>query len=186
MLLGGIVAGFLGPELAPRLSDWLPAGLYVGSFAGMAGLYILAAITLFFLREPAPMLMDTRLAGRPISQIVSQPSYLLAVLASAVGYGVMSFVMTATPVYMHQLHGFSLEQTTLVIQSHIVAMFLPSLFTGVLLEKLGLHRVLLLGVAALAACVGVGVISRELVISGGRWCCWAWAGIFCLWAARCC
>jgi len=118
---------------------------------------------LSFLREPAPLQVDTSLAGRPVFQIGSQPIYLLAVLASGVGYGVMSFVMTATPVYMHQMHGFSLDQTALVIQSHIIAMYLPSLFTGVLLEKLGLQRMLLLGVAALAACVGLGVISREFV-----------------------
>jgi len=163
MLLGGIVAGFLGPELGRRASDWLPSVQYSGSFVSMAGLFILAAVTLSFLREPAPLQVDTSLAGRPVFQIASQPIYLLAVLASGVGYGVMSFVMTATPVYMHQMHGFSLDQTALVIQSHIIAMYLPSLFTGVLLEKLGLQRMLLLGVAALAACVGLGVISREFV-----------------------
>jgi MFS family permease len=65
----------------------------------------------------------------------------------------MIFIMTATPIQLHQVEGFSIDATAFVIQSHILAMYLPSLFTGFLLEKVGLLRVLLLGVLGLLASV---------------------------------
>lgn len=68
--------------------------------------------------------------ARPLFRIVSQPSYLAAVLAGVVAYGMMSFIMTATPIQLHSVMGYSLEQTTWVIQSHIIAMYLPSPYSG--------------------------------------------------------
>jgi MFS family permease len=87
----------------------------------------------------------------------------MAVLSAAIGYGVMSFIMTATPLQMHTMSGFSMQDTTLVIQSHIIAMFVPSLFTGFLIERLGLVRIMLAGLVSLASCVLLAIISVELL-----------------------
>jgi len=78
---------------------------------------------------------ETGIAKRTLWQIISQPIFVLAAGSAAVGYGVMAFVMTATPISMHEIDGHSLSHTKLVIQTHIVAMFLPSLLSGALLKR---------------------------------------------------
>jgi MFS family permease len=163
VLLGGIAAGYLGPEIARRSEDLLPAGPFSGSFVILAGVYALVMVLLFFLDEIIPYAADMTEPERPLVQVVTQPTYLAAVIAGVVAYGVMSFIMTATPVAMHTLHGFSLEDTAFVIQSHIIAMYLPSLVTGPLLRRLGLQRVMLVGWLCLLACVGLGIVSRQLL-----------------------
>jgi MFS family permease len=100
---------------------------------------------------------------RPLRQIALQPLFLASALGGAVSYAVMSFIMTATPVELHRIHSYSLDETAWVIQSHMIAMYLPSLFTGVLMEKLGVWRVLAAGLACMYATVALGLISRELV-----------------------
>jgi MFS family permease len=175
VLMGGIVAGFVGPELAQQARDWLPAGLYVGSFASVAALYAIAALLLSFLRDvgagdlirEASTFEDGEPGEeRPLRLLVVQPIFLVAMLSAAVAYGVMTLMMTATPIQLHLLQGFSMQATTLVIQSHIVAMFLPSLFTGLLLERLGVLRVLLSGVFCLLASVVAALLSEQIT---GYW-----------------
>jgi len=163
VLLGGIVAGYLGPEIAKRTEDLLPAGPFSGSFVILDGVFVIAAVLLFFLDEIVPQSEAASEPERPLRRVISQPMYLTAVTAGVVAYGVMSFIMTATPVEMHTLHGFSLQDTAWVIQSHIIAMYLPSLFTGFLLVKLGLKRLMLIGWVCLLVCIGLGIISRELL-----------------------
>jgi MFS family permease len=163
ILLGGILAGFLGPEIARRAKDWLPGAEFSGSFAALALLYALILALLLILKNTRIAEDSLRGEERPLLEILSQPTYRVAVLSGAVAYGVMSFIMTATPVYMHQMHGFDLSQTALVIQSHIIAMFLPSLFTGILIDRLGASRLMLAGLACFFICVLLGVLSRELL-----------------------
>jgi MFS family permease len=83
-------------------------------------------------------------------------------LASVVGYGVMNLVMTATPLSMHVHDGLSLHDTAWVIQSHVLAMYVPSLFSGILIARLGVVRILLLGVVALLATVVSGLQGHEV------------------------
>jgi MFS family permease len=163
VLLGGIAAGYLGPEIARRTQDLLPAGSFSGTFVILAGIFAVVIMLLYFLDEIIPRTQATDQPARPLLQVISQPVFLAAVIAGVVAYGVMSFIMTATPVEMHTLHGFSLADTAWVIQSHIIAMYLPALFTGFLLAKLGMQRVMLIGWLCLLACVGLGVISQELL-----------------------
>ena len=100
---------------------------------------------------------------RALISIVLQLMFLAAVGAAVVGYGVMSLVMTATPVSMHTIDHFSLEDTTWVIQSHIMAMFLPSLFSGFLIDKFGPVKIVFSGLVLMAACLVVGYIERHLM-----------------------
>ncbi len=163
VMVGGIVGGFLGPEIVKRTQGWLGAEAYTASFVSLAMLYAVAAILLSFLKDVTPQAQEAAGEERPLREIVARPGYLVAVLAGAVAYGVMSFVMTATPVHLHRGQGYSLDQTAWVIQSHVIAMYLPSLFTGLLLERLGATRVMLAGVAGLFACVLLAIASRELI-----------------------
>lgn len=163
VLMGGILGGFLGPWIAVLTQDWVPAGTYVGSFLSVGVLYAFAAVALAFIREVAPEAQAENLPSRKVVDLVTQRLYLLAVLAAAVGYGVMSLIMTATPIQLHELQGFDLEKTAWVIQSHIVGMYAPSLITGLLMDRLGEARVILLGVAAMFVSVAINITGVALL-----------------------
>ncbi|QYK50420.1 MAG: MFS transporter [Anaerolineales bacterium] len=164
VLVGGILAGILGPEIAKRAQDALPV-LYAGSFAALAGLYVLGLLLVLLYRNTSAHAdedaADAQQPERPLGEIARQPSYQVAVLAGVASYGLMVFIMTATPVHMHG-HGFSLDDTAFVIQSHIIAMYLPSLFSGFLIEKFGALRIMLAGVLLMLFCNVTGLFSVEL------------------------
>jgi MFS family permease len=163
VMIGGIFAGYLGPEVVKRTSHWLGTTPYAGSFIILAGFYLLVIILMLFFREVSPTTDEATGIDRPLRQIARQPVFLIATAASAIGYGVMTMIMVATPVNMHLAHGFSLEDTAWVIQSHVIAMFLPSLFTGFLLNRLGLLRLMSFGLICLFACVGIGYNSQAVM-----------------------
>ncbi len=139
VLAGGVVAGLLGPLLGRLGKDWFAAAPFAGSFLLAAFLYAACAPLLFFLREPrraeglAEAARQPEAAARPLRAILAQPQALAALLAGIVAFAVMTFSMTAAPVSMHLLDHHSVNQAGFVIQSHIVAMYLPSFFTGFLL-----------------------------------------------------
>lgn len=146
LMLSGIVAAFLGPEIAVRGRDWLPtpAG-FAGSFLLLALVNLFSFALMYNFRNPNFRYEVAAGPSRTLRTIAWQPLFLLAMLAAGVGNSVMSFLMTATPLSMHDIDGIDLNQTKQVIQSHIVAMFAPSLITGFLIKRLGLAPVLLLG-----------------------------------------
>jgi len=173
VLAGGVVAGLLGPLLGRLGKDWFAAAPFAGSFLLAAFLYAACAPLLFFLRDPRPAARPLEPARQPdasqqpeaarsLRAILAQPQALAALLAGIVSFAVMTFSMTAAPVSMHVLDHHSVNQAGFVIQSHIVAMYLPSFFTGFLLGRLGLGRVMLLGVLLLAASSGVTLLGGRL------------------------
>jgi len=163
VLIGGVVAAFLGPELAKISKDWLAAGQYVGSFVALAGVYVLNAVLLSRL-VPAAAVLGASEGGeaRPLAKVVADPLFLMAVMAAMIASAVMAFIMTATPVSMHVLDKFSLDDTAWVIQSHVMAMFLPSFFSGALIGRFGLFRVMLAGILLMTFCVLIALVDRHL------------------------
>lgn len=153
VLLGGIAAAFLGPEVALLGRDILPAA-YAGSFLLLAGLFVLGFVVLFFYENTIPPIVELNDSPRELKEIINQRTFWVALLAATIGYAVMSFMMTATPVSMHVMDGHSLSHTKMVIQSHIVAMFLPSLVTGSLIKKFGTARIMIAGLVAYLICIG--------------------------------
>lgn len=138
IMLCSIVAGILGPELGGLGKDLIPAAQpYTGSFLIMASVLVLAMLC--FTAFKNPVLIEEHESGesRPLLTIVRQPVFLVSVSASLIGYAVMSFLMTSTPISMNVFAGHSLAESKWVIQSHLVAMFLPSLFSGYLIKRLG-------------------------------------------------
>jgi MFS family permease len=163
VMIGGIFAGYLGPEVVKRTSQWPVAAPYAGSFIILAGFYVAVIVLMLFFQEVRPTIETASGAERPLRQIAHQPTFLMAMSASAIGYGVMTLIMTATPVNMHIIHGISIADTAWVIQSHIIAMFLPSLFSGALIKRLGVQRLMLIGLACLFACIGIGFYSQAVM-----------------------
>lgn len=164
VLLGGIMAGYLGPEVARRTQALLPTQ-YAGSFVSLTVLYGIALFILLFMHDIRAPKTSIETSGRPLPQIVGQPTYLIALLAGVASYGLMNFIMTATPVHLHAT-GFSLDNTAFVIQSHIIAMYLPSLVTGTLIDRLGAARIMQVGAVLMLGCTAVGLVSTDLL---GYW-----------------
>jgi MFS family permease len=174
VLAGGVVAALLGPALG-RLGGPLLAPEYTGSFLLLAAVSLVAAGLLLGVRVPQPQVSSDQAAARPLIEIVRQPTYLVALFGAATGYGIMILAMTATPLaMMHHNHGLS--DTAFVIQLHVLGMFLPSFFTGSLIARFGVLRVMFTGVAlfaghVLVAMSGTGFASfaSALVLLGVGW-----------------
>lgn len=174
VLAGGIVAALLGPALG-RLGGPLLSPTYVGSFLLLALVSLVAALLLTRLQMPAPPPTQAGLVARPLAQIVRQPTYLVALFAAATGYGVMILAMTATPIAMVH-HHHALADAATVIQLHVLGMFLPSFFTGSLIARFGVLRVMLSGVALLTGHVlttltatGFESFAAALILLGVGW-----------------
>jgi len=146
ILLGGIVSAFLGPSTANYGKEIVTDQLYVGSYLSLAILTIIPAIFFLFYENTSKLESNIKSSGRSILELILQPRFLQALVASAFGYAIMTFLMTATPLSMHVMEKMSLSKTGLVIQFHVVAMFLPSLITGNLVKKFGHSKIMYAGV----------------------------------------
>src|SRR6202022_568085 len=105
---------------------------------------------------PAPNAEERRGGGRPLSQIVRQPVFIVAALSAAIGYGIMNLLMTATPLAMSFCaHPFS--AAAFVIEWHVVGMYAPGFFTGALIKRFGTLRIIPAGIVLMIACVTVAV-----------------------------
>jgi len=159
VLAGGVVAAVLGPLLG-RWGGPLLQTAYAGSFLLLSMASVLAAAVLFGLRIPAPAATAAR-GGRPLMEIVRQPAYLVALFGAVTGYGVMILAMTATPLAMLH-HEHHLADAATVIQLHVLGMFVPSFFTGSLIARFGVLRIMAGGVALLAGHVLVSLTGTDL------------------------
>jgi MFS family permease len=174
VLAGGVVAALLGPALA-QLGAPLLDPTYLGSFLFVAVIALIGASVLVGVQ---PGLAPATAGGeppRPLTAIVRQPSYAVALFAAATGSGVMILAMTATPLAMagHQ-HGLS--ATSSVIQAHILGMFVPSFYTGSLIARFGVIRIMLAGTAIIAGHValtlsgsGIASFGSALFVLGVGW-----------------
>ena len=148
LLLAGIVAAFLGISLSNYTKSFVSDYLYVGSYLTLAILTIIPSFLLFFFKDirEVSLAFDENTKSRNYLEFLSDPKFLQAITSAAFAYAVMSFLMTATPISMHIVHQLSLEKTGIVLQFHVLAMFLPSLVTGNLIKKFGYSNMMYLGV----------------------------------------
>lgn len=164
VMTGGIVAAFIGPNLANLTRDALGSAAFAGSYASLIGLYVLSLSALLFFRPPplrSPAERNAEGTGRPLSVIAVQPRLVVAVMCGALGYAVMTFVMTATPLAM-QHYGHVFSDTSFVIQWHVLGMFAPSFFTGHIIARIGVLKTLALGAAAVLACVMINLTGQAV------------------------
>lgn len=176
VIAGGIVAAIAGPNLA-RLTRDVGAVPFLASYLVFFALSVIALLVISRLTLPAQSddpLVDEHPA-RPLRTIVRQPVFLTALTGSAVGSAVMVMVMTATPLAM-EMHHHTLDDSALVIQGHVLGMFIPSFFTGGLIRRLGVLRVMAGGVILLAVHVAISLAGTtflhflsELILLGVGW-----------------
>ena len=163
VLLGGVAAAVIGPNLARLSREWVAGAEFAGSYLSLVLLYLLIFCALTFLRldDQKPLPGTPITSGRPLRDILLQPGYLVALACGTLGYAVMAFVMTATPLAMDQ-HALHFDDTSLVIQWHVLAMFAPSFFTGSLILRLGVLRVMAAGGMLGLLCVAVNLSGSGL------------------------
>ena len=177
VLLGAIGGAFLGPELVNYGQYAVAEIQYLGTFIALAALYLLQSLLHLAL---VPMRGESAATAnapqRTLATVARQPVFVVAVLGGATAYGVMTFVMTATPLSMHVHDGYALDVTAAVIKAHVLAMYVPSLVSGLMIERFGMVRIMTLGAAGLVAACLVGLQGQAymhywgaLVLLGVGW-----------------
>lgn len=162
VLAGGIAGAFVGPNLASATRLLLPVP-FAASYLALIAVALLALLALSFIEFPphrAPRPGAAR--GRPLREIVRQPAFIVAAAAGALGYGVMNLLMAATPLAMAQAH-HAFEHAALVLEWHVLGMFVPSFFTGHLIRRFGALPVMAVGAVLNAACVAVALAGVEVM-----------------------
>ncbi len=162
VLAGGIVGAFVGPNLANATRNLL-AVPFAAAYWSLVGVALLSLAALSLIRFPAHVAPQpgTR-SGRPLGEIVRQPVFIVAVTAAALGYGVMNLLMAATPIAMERC-GLPFADTALVLEWHVLGMFVPSFFTGHLVKRFGALPVMAVGVLLNLLCIAVALSGIELM-----------------------
>ena len=161
VLAGGILGAVAGPNLARLTRTALPVE-FVAAYAALAGVALASLLTISFIRFPPLVLPTPAAPGRKLAEIAAQPVFIVAAVACALGYGVMNLLMAATPIAMAMCtHPF--ENTALVLEWHVLGMFVPSFFTGSLIKRFGALRVMALGLVLEASCIAVALSGVELM-----------------------
>ena len=156
VMAGGVVSAVIGPETAKWSSDLFAPIIFAGCYLVIVVLCLAAAMLLCFVRLPRPPSPVLRRQGRPLAEIAAQPAFIVSVIAAMVGYGVMSLVMTATPIAMLDC-GHAFTDAAFVIQWHVLGMYAPSFFTGHLIARFGETRILLVGAILLLLCCAINL-----------------------------
>lgn len=156
VLAGGVVSAFLGPEMAKVGKDMIGSAEFAGGYALLVAVSFLTAIVLMTLDIPRQTRAEREGPRRPIRQIVAQPVFIAATVAGAISQGVMVLLMTATPIAMYHVH-HDFDDTALVIEWHIFAMFAPGFVTGWMVARFGEVRMIHAGIVLQLACVAVAL-----------------------------
>lgn len=160
VIAGGLVGGIVGPSTSRFTMDLLPT-MYLGAYLALIGILVLVLLVLSQLRIPPPSEKEAHEGGRPLLRIMMQPAYIVAVVASGFGYGIMNLLMTATPLAMGVCgHPYSAAAT--VISWHVIGMFAPSFFTGSLIKRFGVLNIMMVGVALNLACVAIAIAGVDV------------------------
>ena len=174
VLAGGVFAALIGPQLVIFTKDLLPPYMFAASYLGQSACALLAALVLVFVKIP-PLGHARGGDARPLATIVRAPRFLVAVACGVAAYAMMNMVMTSAPLAMVGC-GHSVTDATLGIQWHVLAMYAPSFFTGGLIARYGVERIIGLGLAllGLTAVVGIAGITvahfwTALVLLGLGW-----------------
>jgi MFS family permease len=174
VMVGGVFAGVVGPQLVQWTMDIWPPYLFAFSFLVQAMVALVAMAVLSGVDAPKPAPSDLR-GGRPLFEIARQPRFIAAVLCGAISYPMMNLVMTSAPLAM-KMCGLSVSDSNFGIQWHIVAMYGPSFFTGSLIVRFGAPRIVALGLSleAVGAMIGLSGITAlhfwaTLIVLGVGW-----------------
>ena len=155
VLAGGILGAVLGPNMASWTRDWFMQP-FAGAYITLAGVALIAIGVVSQIHFPEKRVDPDQEPGRPLSEIMRQPLFIVCTLTAALAYGVMNLLMGATPLAMEACQ-FSFDKTAWVLEWHVIGMFAPGFFTGTLIKRIGVMWVLRTGVALNIACVMIAL-----------------------------
>lgn len=161
-LAGGIVGGVFGPEMAKRTVGLFPEQVYMGSYLSLIFICLLATLLLTRLDIPRLSIQERKDSGRPLAEIMRQPVFVVAALASMLSYGIMNLFMTSTPLAMHA-HDHQFSDAAFVLQWHVIGMFGPSFFTGSLITRFGVLNIIFTGIVLLFVCIVAALLGTGLL-----------------------
>lgn len=162
VMAGGVIAAILGPNLANWASGLYSTVEFAGSYLALCGLLVFSLFVSLQLNIPKPDSHEAHDTGRPIRDIALQGVFIVAMLGAALGYGIMSLVMTATPLAMHH-HAHPFSDTTFVIEWHVLGMYAPSFFTGHLIRRFGVLTIMMCGIILYYACMLINLTGTDLL-----------------------
>ena len=161
VLAGGLAGAVLGPNLANHTRDLFPTP-FLGAYLALAGVALLSMGVMASIRFPAgPSKGGSGRGGRPLAEITRQPEFIVAAVGAALSYGVMNLLMAATPLAM-DICGMPFSDAAFVLEWHVIGMFAPGFFTGSLIARFGVLRVMGAGVVLNALCIGVALSGQAL------------------------
>ena len=162
VLAGGVAGAFIGPNLASAARSWTTVP-FAGAYLALVGVALVSLMIMSFIRFPAHLPpLPGAATGRPLAELARQPTFVVAIIAAALGYGVMNLLMAATPIAMQQCkHPF--ESAALVLEWHVLGMFVPSFFTGHLIKRFGALPVMAVGAVLNFVCVAVALSGVDLM-----------------------
>ncbi len=161
VLAGGTFAALIGPQLVILTKDIWPAYLFAGTFFAQAACAVLAGAVLTLLKLPRPAAARPLAEGRPLAEIIRKPQFVVAVACGVASYVMMNLMMTAAPLAMVMCH-HSVGDAALGIQWHVIGMYAPSFFTGVLITRFGLRAIVAIGLALITAAGTIGLLGTAL------------------------
>jgi MFS family permease len=156
VMTGGIVAALVGTFMVMATTNLFAPVTFAGTWVAMAVLALVGAAILLFIDIPLTQKHDAP-SGRPLGVIARQPRYIVAAMTAMLAFGIMVLVMTATPVAMLGC-GFSVKDSSWVIQWHALAMFVPSFFTGSLITRFGAEKISAIGMLLLVGAAVSGLM----------------------------
>ena len=162
VLAGGIIGGVAGPNLA-KWTQHLWTTPFAAAYVALAGVALIAMVVISLVKfPPMPTKKAGASGGRPLSEIMRQPVFIVSTAAAALGYGVMNITMSASPIAM-QLCGHPFAAAALVLEWHVIGMFAPGFFTGHLIKRYGAVTILAVGVALNLICIAVALSGVDVM-----------------------
>ncbi len=157
---GGIFAGILGPMLARYTPElWLPT--FQASFCAVIVVHVVVFCVLGFIEFPSIKTEEVSGPQRPLLEIVLQPTYLVAASGAMIAFGVMSFVMAASPLAIVAC-GLDKAEAPYTILAHVMGMFVPAFFTGHLISRFGVFNIMIWGIVLLVGGVAVALMGETV------------------------
>jgi predicted MFS family arabinose efflux permease len=161
VLAGGVFAGVIGPQLVIYTKDIWPAYLFAATFIGQSACAALAAIVLHFVKIPRPRVSHSLADGRPLTAIIVQPKFIVAVVCGLASYTMMNMMMTSAPLAMIMCH-HSVGDAALGIQWHVLGMYAPSFITGSLIARFGVRQMIAIGLALIVVAASIELAGVEI------------------------
>ncbi len=159
VLAGGLLAAFLGPEIARNAVGLVPGHLYAGCFFSIALMQLASLVILSGIDIPKPNRTTT--GGRPIKVFFKMPIFVVGVISAAIGYALMSYMMTATPLQIVNISKLGTSANATIIQWHVVAMFAPAFVTGNLIARFGAQVILVCGILTYFLAIACAIAGNE-------------------------